>query len=112
MGDSGMLNNWSRGAKLGPGSRNSIFHSYQGIRVLVNDLRLNEAGKLINRNSSNNEIISKSQIGKILKLVDKPNQVACVTSLMILTVMYSWVTFLLQLGYLKEKHLMCVCVLH
>lgn len=66
MGDSGMLNNWPRGAKLGPGSRNSLFHSCQGIKVLVNDFCLNEAGKLINRNSSNNEIISKSQMGKFL----------------------------------------------
>lgn len=79
MGDSETPNNWARGAKLGSVSRNSLFHSHHGIEVLVNDLCLNETDKLINRNSSNNEIISKS--------LDQPNQVACITALMILMVM-------------------------
>lgn len=79
MGDSDTLNTWAREAKLSPESRNSHFHSRHGIKVLMNDLRLHEADKLININSIHNEIISKS--------LDQSNQVACITALMILTVM-------------------------
>lgn len=79
MGDSDTLNTWAREAKLDPDSRNSLFHSRHGIKVLMNDLCLNEADKLININSSHNEIISKS--------LDQSNQVACITALKILTVM-------------------------
>lgn len=43
-----------------PESPNSPFHSRHRIKILVNDLCLNEVEKLINMNSSHNEIIRKS----------------------------------------------------